>query len=189
MSKPVRKRKVVKRAFLLFLALIFLFESWLWKETGRFIGWIIKKIPLDHAKRFITHHVKELSPIATLGVFIIPALILLPLKVTAVWLLAKGYFVAGLSTVVLAKALGLGISSFLFSLCKTRLLELRWVRYIYEKCVHLYDNARHIVTPYMNAIKQQFSTIYKLLPNSPVRRRLSRMRRHAKRNAARNQSV
>lgn len=181
-------RKAIKRAFLIFLALLFLFESWLWRETGRAIAWLVQHIPMERFKHLVTHYVSGLSPLATLGVFVIPAIVLLPLKVTAVWLLAKGYVIGGISTVLLAKAIGLGISSFLFALCKAKLLQLRAVRFVYEICIYWYSKAKQIAAPYMAAISHSIADIKRMLPNSAVRRRFSRMRRRAKRLAEQQQS-
>ena len=152
----MKKRKAL-RPLLIFFAIVFLVESWLWEKTGACISRILFLLPIDDVREKITVFVRKLSPYQTLGLFIIPALVLLPLKFLALWLLAKGWVFTGVSTILLAKLAGLGVTSFLFALCKPTLLEIRWVYWLYHKCVHWRGKASLLVKPYTRYIKRLIS--------------------------------
>lgn len=152
----MKKRKAL-RPLLIFLAILFLVESWLWEKTGAFINRVLLLLPIDEVREKIIVFIRRLSPYQTLGLFIIPALVLLPLKFLALWLLAKGFVISGVSTILLAKLAGLGVTSFLFALCKPTLLEIRWVYWLYHKCLYWRDKAYQLVKPYTRYIKRVIS--------------------------------
>src|ERR1044072_5383785 len=101
-------RNILKRMLLFPLALFFLFEAWLWDVTGAAIRAILGWIPYEQLKQFIARRVEHYSPWLTLCVFIIPLLILLPLKFLTLLLLAHKYWLAGVCMAILAKLVGLG---------------------------------------------------------------------------------
>jgi hypothetical protein len=73
-----------------------------------------------------------MSPGATLIVFVVPVLPLLPLKALGLWLLAHKYFVSAVLVIVFAKLLGVGITAFLFDVTRDKLLQMRWFNRLYE---------------------------------------------------------
>lgn len=139
------------------LAIVFLVESWLWETTGALISRLLALLPIDEVKQKITIFIRRLSPYQTLGLFIIPALVLLPMKFLALWLLAKGFVFSGLFTILGAKLVGLGVTSFLFALCKPTLLEIRWMYWLYHRCLGWRAQAYQLVKPYTRYIKRLLS--------------------------------
>ena len=120
------------RPFWILLALIFLVEAWLWDRLEPIVAWIVDRIPLQRAKQWLSSRIEHLSPGATLIVFVVPALPLLPLKMIGLWLLAHKYFVSAICVVVFAKLLGLGVTAFVFDVTRDKLLQMDWFRKIYE---------------------------------------------------------
>lgn len=164
-----------------FLAAFFLLESWLWDVTGRFVAFAVGWISIEHYKRRFAKWIANFSPWLTLTVFAIPVLILLPFKFLALWLLAHGYVWAGLGMILLAKLAGLGVSSFLFLLCKPKLLQLRGVRWLYEACVRLRGRAHALVAPYTEPLRAAIRQLRARFPRSKLLVKLrARMHRFRK---------
>ncbi len=157
---------LLKRIFLFILSVIFIIEAWLWETTGALVSRLVGWIPFDHIKRVITARVEHLSPYATLGVFVIPAIVLLPLKFIAVWLFTKGHLLGGMSMVLLSKLMGFGVASFLFTLCKPKLMQLRAIRWVYEHCIRARSYAANLVAPYMARIRASVAMLRSYLPRA-----------------------
>src|SRR5262249_7107896 len=114
----------LKRWLLILLALIFLFEAWLWDHLARLLAWVVDRLPLRALKEKTARAIADLPPAATLVVFVIPFLVLLPLKFLEFWLLAKRQWLGAILVLVLAKLLGLGVTAFIFDLTRPKLLQL-----------------------------------------------------------------
>src|SRR5262249_20223732 len=102
----------IKRWLLILLALVFLVEAWLWYHLAPVVGWVVDRFPLKKFKEQLATGIANLPPAATLVVFVIPFLLLLPLKFLEFWLLAKREWLAAAFVLVLAKLLGLGVTAF-----------------------------------------------------------------------------
>jgi len=87
------------------------------------VGWI---------KPALVRLVDRLSPQATLVVFVVPFILLLPLKFLEFWFLAHRQWVATIAVLVLAKLIGLGVTAFIFEVTKDKLLQMAWFRRLYE---------------------------------------------------------
>src|SRR5437763_921754 len=97
------------RPLLILLALVFLFEAWLWTHLAPVVGWIVARIPLRAIKSAIAAWIERLRPAATLVVFVVPVLLLLPLKFLGLWMLAHGYWLGALTVLAFAKVVSLGV--------------------------------------------------------------------------------
>jgi hypothetical protein len=166
-------KKKLRRVLLITLAILFLVESWLWDTMGAAIARVIRAIPFERIKHFIASRIEHLSPMLTLGVFIIPVMVLLPFKFFALWLLAKGFVLSGILSILGAKLVGLGVTSFLFVLCKPKLLQLRGVNWRYYKCLHWREVAHRLVSPYTRYIRRY---IRALKPSGPMGKLLWKLR-------------
>ncbi len=175
-----RQKKILRRTLMMTIALIFLVEAWLWDHMGAAIAALVRRLPFEAWRVRLTRLLERLSPWQTLSVFAIPVLVLLPFKFFALWLLAEGHVVFGLLSVLGAKLVGLGVTSFLFVLCKPKLLQLRWVSWLYHKCIHWRTRAHEILEPYMRILRRYARA---LKPSGHLGKLLSklRLRAHAKR--------
>lgn len=113
------------------LATLFLIESWLWDNVKEWLRALALALGVERVETWIKEKVEGLSPYATLLVFVIPVLFILPFKVYAVAMMASGHFFYGLATLFLAKTLGLGLTAFLFDLCRDKLLTIGWFAQFY----------------------------------------------------------
>jgi hypothetical protein len=165
------------RPLLVLLALVFLFEAWLWTHLAPVVAFIVARIPLRAMKAAIASWVHDLSPAATLGVFIVPVLLLLPFKFLEVWTLVHGRWLSAIAVLVFAKLIGVGVSAFIFDIARPKLLQLTWFRRFYDRVITWLDWAHAVTDP----IKQRLRSYFRMwAPDNAGRtlRLLLRIRRH-----------
>ena len=142
------------RPLLIVLAIIFLVEAWLWRHLEPIVERIVARIPLRALKAWVAGTIRKLPPAATLIVFVVPFIVLFPLKLVGLWLLAhKQWFAAGM-IIVLAKLVGLAVTAFVFEVTKPKLLKLNWFRWLYEHVLVWLDWARQLVAPIRRRIRR-----------------------------------
>lgn len=104
------------------LALVILFEEWGWEPLSRLLG-LLARWPL---LRWLEGRIARLPPYAALTLFVLPSLMLVPVKLGALWLLSHGHAGLGLLVIVTAKLAGTAVVARLFSLTRNSLLQLGW---------------------------------------------------------------
>jgi hypothetical protein len=135
------------RPFLILLALFFLFEAWLWERLRPLVAAVVNVIAWDRLKRRLAALVEWLPPWAVLIVFVIPFLVLLPLKFLEVYFVVHRQWIAAILVLVLAKLLGLGVTAFIFDVTKPKLLRMAWFRWLYELMLSWLEKAHALVDP------------------------------------------
>jgi hypothetical protein len=164
--------KRLTRPFWVALALIFLFEAWLWDTLQPIVARIVNVIPWGRIRPAFIRMVEGLSPRMTLVVFAIPFVVLLPVKFLELWLLAHHQWLATIAVLVLAKLVGLGLTAFIFEVTKDKLLQMPWFRRLYEFFLWARNWAHERVEPVKQRLKAwSHETI------APIVRRLRRWRR------------
>jgi hypothetical protein len=143
----------LSRPFWVILALLFLFEAWLWDRLQPIVARIVGVIPWGFVKPALVRLVDRLSPAATLVVFVVPFVLLLPLKFLEFWLLAHRNWLGAIVVLVLAKLLGLGVTAFIFEVTKDKLLRLAWFRRLYAFFIWLRGWAHEKVDPIVRALR------------------------------------
>jgi hypothetical protein len=141
------------RPFLVLLALIFLFEAWLWSHLAPIVAWIVARIPLRAFKAWVGSVIERLPPYATLVVFIVPVILLLPLKFVGLWMLAHGQWFGALAVLALAKVVSLGVTAFVFDMTRGKLLQLAWFRTLYDWVIWLLAKAHALTDPVKRRVK------------------------------------
>jgi len=172
-------RRLLK-PFWILLALFFLVEAWLWDHLRPLVAAVVNVIAWDKLKARLAALVEWLPPWAVLIVFVIPFLVLLPLKFLEVYLLVQRQWIAAILVLVLAKLLGLGVTAFIFDVTKPKLLQMTWFRGLYELALVLLAKAHALIDPIKAAIKRHVRPIMWLIkPGRSGRffRRLARIRR------------
>jgi hypothetical protein len=104
------------------LALVILFEEWGWEPLQR----LLARIGAWPGLRWVERAVRRLPPYAALALFGLPTLMLLPVKLGALWLIGNGQVVAGTIVIVGAKVVGTAIVARLFTLTQPALMRLAW---------------------------------------------------------------
>lgn len=120
-------RRLVVNTLRAILALLILFEEWGWAPLSRLMA-RIGDLPMF---RQIEAVIKRLPPYAALALFLLPTLLLLPVKLLALWLIGIGRAKLGVLVIVLAKVVGTAIVARLFALTRPALMQLAWFARLY----------------------------------------------------------
>jgi len=103
-------------------ALLLLLEEWCWTLGLRLGGWLARSPGLA----FVEARVRTLPPYAALCAFMLPGLLLLPVKMLALVAIAKGHAASGITTIVVAKLGGAAVVARLYALTLPTLLAVSW---------------------------------------------------------------
>lgn len=144
----------LKQLLCIVLALAFIIESWLWVHVREWLRGLNRILGLDHFDLWLKKWAATHSPYAALCLFLIPAGLILPVKIIALGLIAKGRFAIGLFSILLAKILALGVASYLFDLLRKKLLEIAWFKYCYALVLKIRIWSRRLLAPLRSQIRQ-----------------------------------
>lgn len=108
--------------FRVVFALLILFEEWGWEPLRRAFA-IFARLPVI---RQLEALLKTLPPRWAIVVLLLPSLLILPIKLAAVWLVAQGRVALGVSVVIAAKLIGTALLAWLFQLIQPALMQLPW---------------------------------------------------------------
>lgn len=103
-------------------AVLLLIEDWFWDTGARLVQRIAAWPPI-HA---LEVRIRALPPWAALTAFILPAVLLFPVKVLALLAMAHGHALLGVTVILLAKLGGAAAVARLYTLTKPTLLEVTW---------------------------------------------------------------
>jgi hypothetical protein len=115
-------KALLRRVFIVLAALLLLFEEWGWEPLAALLA-RLAKLPLI---AWLEERVRRLPPYAALATFAVPALMLLPVKIAALFFIARGHGMLGLLVLLAAKILGTAILARLFTLTQPTLMQLGW---------------------------------------------------------------
>lgn len=113
------------------IALLVLFEEWGWEPLQRVFAWVGQLPVLRQLERWIA----SLPPYAALTILLVPSLLLLPLKIMALWLIARGMTLAGALVILMAKLVGTALVAHLFSLTQPALMRLGWFARLFQRWI------------------------------------------------------
>jgi hypothetical protein len=145
--------RLLFRPLLVLLALLFLFEAWLWSHLAPIVAWVVARIPLRALKARLSAFIARLPPAATLIVFVVPLLLLPPLKFLGLWMLARGQWFGALAVLALAKVVSLGVTAFIFDLTRDKLLQLAWFARLYDRVIWLLAKAHALTDPIKRRVR------------------------------------
>jgi hypothetical protein len=161
------------RLFWVLVALVFLFEAWLWDHLQPVVAWIVHRLPWARFKAAVAAWIDHLPPAATLVVFLVPGVLLLPLKFASLWMLAHGQVFAAGSVFALSKVVGMGLTAFIFDVTRPKLLQLAWFRWVYDHVMAWRDWAHALIDP----IKLRIKARMRMFAPTRARRSFRLMRR------------
>src|SRR3954469_3510418 len=81
------------------LALLILFEEWGWDPLQQAMA----RLALLLRLRWVGERIERLPPYAALALFLLPSVLLIPVKLAALWLIGDGHAVLGTVLVIAAK--------------------------------------------------------------------------------------
>ncbi len=130
-------RRFLKKLFyppmVILAAAIMFFEEWLWDHLATFMGWVARA----RIFRWLEQRLAALPPYGAMAVFFIPGVMLMPVKIAALFLIAQGHPLSGLFVILAAKVVGTAIVARIFAVCRPSLLTVGWFRRLYEWIVRL----------------------------------------------------
>src|SRR5262245_47984924 len=130
------------RPVLIFLAIVFLIEAWLWDKLEPIVARVVDLLPWRRFKAAVTRWIDSLPPAGTLVIFLVPMGLIVPIKLVEVWFFVNGAWMEGVGAAILSKLVFLGTTAFVFDVTRDKLLRLDWFRVIYEYVIWL-RNAAH----------------------------------------------
>lgn len=137
-STPMLRRilkKILLPPLIVLAALLMFLEEWLWNNLVRFTQWVAKA----RVFRWIEARLAKLPPYGAMAVLLVPAALLLPVKILALYLMTTGHIKTGILIILAAKVIGTAIVARLFTVCRPALLSVRWFRRLFEGIVNLKD--------------------------------------------------
>ncbi|MCC7345889.1 MAG: hypothetical protein IT538_00685 [Variibacter sp.] len=159
-------RRLLRPLWLL-LALLFLFEAWLWSHLAPVVAWVVGLVSLPALKARLAAALERLPPYPTLLVFLVPVILLFPLKLLGLWLLAKGSWIGAMAVLGLAKVVSMGVTAFIFEVTRPKLLQLGWFRWVYDRVLVGLAWAHNQIDPIKLRMRAWAQTTL-----APLRRRL-----------------
>ena len=161
---PAMRR--LTRPLWILLALVFLFEAWLWENLRPIVAWVVDRIAWAKLKARLAAAIEHLPPYPTLLIFLVPIILLFPLKLAGLWMLAHGSWLGAMAVLAFAKVMSMGVTAFIFDVTRPKLLQLPWFRWLYDHVLVWLAWAHGLIDP----IKAE--AIRRL---RPIRRRLARL--------------
>ncbi|MFL6673470.1 MAG: hypothetical protein ACJ8LG_09280 [Massilia sp.] len=122
MTRTVPPRSPLLAPLVYLAALVLLLEEWFW-EAGSLLASVIGRWP---PLRALERRIAGLRPYPALCLFVLPGLLLLPLKVLALLAIAHGHALAGIAVIVLAKLGGAAVVARVYVLTLPALRSLAW---------------------------------------------------------------
>src|SRR4030095_16077167 len=122
-------KRLLAAPFVLIAAIVVLFEEWLWDDLQR-IAAAIGRLPLF---RQVESLIAGLPPYAALAMFGAPSLLLIPVKLAALYFIAHGHAMLGLMTVIAAKIAGTALVARIFVLTQPKLMRIGWFAWLYAR--------------------------------------------------------
>lgn len=122
---------VLKVVLEILLALIVVFEEWGWRPLAELLGRLARWRPWAILESYIV----RLPPYAALVVFVLPTTLLLPLKLLAVFLVARGQLVLAGLLFAFAKVAATALVARLFMLTQPALMQIGWFARGYDTLI------------------------------------------------------
>ena len=91
--------------------------------------------------------IEQLPPYPTLLVFLVPVILLFPIKLLGLWMLAHGSWLGAMAALAVAKVVSMGVTAFIFEVTRPKLLQLPWFRWLYEQMLVWLAKAHALVDP------------------------------------------
>lgn len=116
-----------KRFLFSLLAILLLFEEWLWDALTALGRALARWLRLERAEAWLRRSPRYIAALA----FLVPVLIVTPLNLIAFWMMGTGKFWRGLWLEIAAKLLGTVLIARVFALTKPQLMTFGWFQWLY----------------------------------------------------------
>jgi len=127
-STPARSRSLTSVLTVPLAVLVMLFEEYLWGWLRRLMARLGQLASIARIEALIV----ALPPKAAAFVFLLPVLLILPVKLAAVWAIATGHFLFGLVVLISAKLVATALFARLYTLCRPALMTFGWFVWVHD---------------------------------------------------------
>ena len=124
-------KKLLTAPVVVVAAVIILIEDWLWDDLARLAA-AIGRLPVFRA---IETGITRLPPYGALACFGLPTVMLLPVKLAALYFISHGKPTLGVATVIGAKVVGTALVARIFMLTRPSLMRIGWFAWVYERFI------------------------------------------------------
>jgi hypothetical protein len=150
-QKPRRSRPGM-----VLLAVLFLFEAWVWDGCVAIARQIVALIPWTAFKARVKATI-ALSPAPIVLVLVgVPFAFVELIKPVFLWIAATGHPVFGLSAYVIAQFVGVGVIAAMFDLTRDKLMEMPLFVWCFDKVMIFHHFAERLIAPYKEAAKREW---------------------------------
>lgn len=119
-------RHFIEFPFAILAIIIVSFEEYIWRYVSVFVTACRNNRYLNALGLFI----QDCAPYIAATFFLIPIILLIPLKILAVFLLAHGHFILGTILYLAIKIIGATIAKWIYSYAQHSLRKIVWFEYI-----------------------------------------------------------
>lgn len=140
----IRATRAILRTLLeILLALVIIFEEWGWRPLAAGLAALARLEPVARVERAVA----GLPPYPALVVFLLPSVLVLPLKLLSLWLIGAGHVLWAGLLFAFAKVAGTALVARIFQLTQPTLMQLGWFARLYG-----------IVVPWKDALVARVKT-------------------------------
>lgn len=114
--------RFARGVMLAFAAVVLFLEEWGWRPLTAWAAQLAKWPPIARLEA----HIVGVPSRWALVLFLVPAVLLFPVKLLALWLIHEGSATLGVAVIVAAKVLGTALVGRLFILTEPQLMQIAW---------------------------------------------------------------
>jgi hypothetical protein len=135
----------VKQLAILFLALVFLFETWVWGSMVAAARVVAAFIPWTRFQTWARGVINGLPAIVAVLLFGVPLFVSEFGAFISVVLMATGHLLIGGTMYIALKIVGVGLIPVIFDVTREKLMTLPWFVFLYEQFERLHAMAKRFV--------------------------------------------
>ena len=135
------------------LAIVFLFETWVWRKLVVLAGLLASLLPWERFRDAARRVVNRMPAIFAVLLFGVPLAVSEFGAFLSVVMMATGHVFAGMALYVAMKLFGLFLVPVIFEITREKLLALPWFAYLFAKFETLHARVKLFVAPYRDAAR------------------------------------
>ena len=120
----VPRSRLATRVLFFVAACVLAFEEWIWNHTSALLRRVGRLPPF----RWIEGWVRRRTPLQALILYVLPVLVVLPLKGFALGVIGHGHVALGFSILFIAKIIGTAVLARLWQMTEPAITTYRWIR-------------------------------------------------------------
>jgi hypothetical protein len=154
----MRKSRLPRPAMLV-LAALFLIEAWVWDAFVWLARRLVAFIPWSAFKARVAAFIENLPAPVVLIFYVVPFVLVEPMKFITLWIAATGHVILGLVGFVVVQFVGVGLLAIVFDLTREKLLSMAWFAWAYEKVMIFHHFADQLIAPYKVAARRELRAL------------------------------